>query len=225
MIRKEVIGNATLYLGDCMDILPTLPRVDVVVTDPPYGIGVNYGEYEDTQANLIELIAKWLPAAKDIAERVCFTPGVINQWLYPAPTWVLSWHSPNSSSTGKWGFSCWQPILVYGSDPFHGRGRRPDSFVYSLLEARQEGHPCPKPEALMKAIVGRVTRADDTVLDTFMGSGSTGVACTHLGRPFIGIEREPKYFDIACRRIEEAQRQQPLIPHEAPVMEQQGLEL
>ena len=72
-------------------------------------------------------------------------------------------------------------------------------------------HPCPKPESFMRWMVGKASLPDETVLDPFMGSGTTGVACMNLGRSFIGIEREPKYFDIACRRIEDAQRQGRLI--------------
>jgi site-specific DNA-methyltransferase (adenine-specific)/modification methylase len=222
-MRVETIGDATLYLGDCTEVMPRLDRVDVCLTDPPYGVGLDYGSYEDSQENLALLAAAWLPLAKDLAERVCFTPGVLNQWLYPQPTWVLSWHSPNSSSSGKWGFACWQPILVYGSDPYRGKGRQPDSFSYSVLESRIEGHPCPKPVRLMNRILSRVAKAEDAVLDPFMGSGTTGVACMQTGRKFIGIEREPKYFDIACRRIEQAVSQGQLFTPAAPKAEQMGL--
>ena len=83
--RREQIGLATLYLGDCRKIAPALGKVDVVLTDPPYGIGVDYGSFTDTQENVARLAAEWLPIARDMAKRVAFTSGVTNQWLYPKP--------------------------------------------------------------------------------------------------------------------------------------------
>ena len=207
--RREQIGLATLYLGDCRKIAPALGKVDVVLTDPPYGIGVDYGSFTDTQENVARLAAEWLPIARDMAERVAFTSGVTNQWLYPKPDWVLAWVEAGGSGSSPWGFMTWQPVLCYGKDPYlqSGKGRRPDTIKGATNRWEPDlGHPCPKPLASWTAILDRVS-VEGTVCDFFMGSGTTGAACARLRRPFIGIEIEERYFDTACRRIEEAQRQ------------------
>ena len=132
----------------------------------------------------------------------------INHYLYPQPTWTLCWFNRAGSGSGPWGFSCWQPILVYGADPYLrlGKGHRPDFIEWSET-SEKNGHPCPKPIAFQKVWIDRVAFDANTILDPFMGSGTTGVASIQLGRKFIGIEREPKYFDIACERIEQAYNQ------------------
>ncbi len=84
-----------------------------------------------------------------------------------------------------------------------GKGRAMNSFR-STEQAEKNGHPCPKPIKSWQKLVNRVSRKGETILDPFMGSGTTGVACAKLGRKFIGIEIEPKYFDIACERIQKA---------------------
>lgn len=210
-MRKEVIGQATLYLGDCLEILPTLSRVDAVITDPPYGIRLEYGdETDDTPEMLSSMVPRMVEMCRQIAPLVSITPGNLNQYVYPAPTWTLCWFNRAGAGSGPWGFSCWQPILVYGPDPYlkEGLGRRPD-FIEWNETAEKNGHPCPKPYQFMFRWIQRVSLRG-SVLDPFMGSGTTGVACMNLGRKFIGIEIEPKYFDIACERIENAQRQERL---------------
>jgi len=199
----------TLYCGDCLDVLPTLAAgsVDAVVTDAPYANGTAYASYQDTPAELARLIAAIMRFMLRTGSRVAVTPGVISMHLWPTPTWALSWHSPNSNARSCWGFSCWQPILVYGKDPYlaNRMGCRPDSFTYSSLKKRSvDGHPCPKPLGIMEWIVKRCSLAGEAVLDPLMGSGTTGVACVQTGRRFIGIEKEPKYFEIAVKRIEAA---------------------
>ena len=204
----ERIGDATLYLGDCLEILPTLDKVDAVVTDPPYGLGVDYGSYIDTPDALTELAPKWVNTAKTVSDLVVCTPGVVNLWKYPEPTWTGCWAISGAGSSGKWGFNCWQPILFYGADPYlkAGKGRRPD-LLFVNATSEKNGHPCPKPDRFMNVLVDRVSFSEQTILDPFMGSGTTGVACANLGRKFIGIEIEPKYFDIACERITAAYAQ------------------
>jgi site-specific DNA-methyltransferase (adenine-specific) len=205
--RIETIGDCTLYLGDCREILPTLGKVDAVVTDPPYGVGLEYESYVDTQEALEELITAWVPAARKIAQRVVFTSGIQTMWLYPQPTWVMCWAISGAGSLGKWGFNCWQPIICYGPDPFlkNSMGGRPD-LLFVNETSEKNGHPCPKPAGFMQRLVARASIDGESVMDPFMGSGTTGVAAVKLGREFVGIELEPKYFDIACRRIEDATR-------------------
>lgn len=220
--RKEVIGDATLYLGDCLEILPTLPKVDAVITDPPYGVnfsgsvtkhtgkrGESYESFDDTPENIELQIVPRVMASIEIAKRAAITPGIANARLYPKPAGEgVIWY-PSGANTGPWGFVTHQPIFYYGKCLYlaAGEGRRPTGFA-TTERAEENGHPCPKPIGQMKWLVNRASRSGEIVLDPFMGSGTTGVACMNLGRKFIGIEIEPKYFDIACERIENAQRQQ-----------------
>ncbi len=215
--RVEVIGDCTLYLGDCMDILPTLPKVDAVVTDPPYGIGFEYASYVDSKESLQRLIAGFVPWSRQSASRCVVLCGVTQIHEYPPPEWTACITWDTTGSFGKCGYTQWMPVLFYGKDvPGFGNveGRVTKSDLFRLIGgagvgfARNEkiDHPCPKPRNVMEWAVARFSMSSDTILDPFMGSGTTGVACVKLGRKFIGIEIEPKYFDLSCRRIEEAYR-------------------
>jgi len=228
-IRVEQIGDATLYLGDCRDVLPTLADVDAMVTDPPYGIGLKRktSDYRDSQffdhgasleasifyadepEDVRRLISDAIPLALSIAKRAVIFPGPAMLWHYPAPASIGSVFTPNGAGRTAWGFQCTHPVLFYGKDPFlqDGLGARPNSMRTEQPNNEKVDHPCAKPVQWMKWAVWRGSRSFETILDPFMGSGSTGVACAKLGRRFVGIEIEPHYFDIACRRIEEAQRQ------------------
>ena len=216
-MRVEQIGAATLYCGDSRDLIPTLTCVDAVITDPPYGVnlgsGANssstktaYASFDDTPENVSAVCVPIIRSCVERFGRVALTPGVKNMFAYPKPSHVGSFFYPSGAGCNSWGFSCWQPIFYYGKDPFGGKGSRPDSKE-SCESAEKNGHPCPKPIGQMKWLLNRASLPDETVLDPFMGSGTTGVAAVQMGRKFIGIEREPKYFDIACKRIEDAQRQ------------------
>ncbi len=230
-MRQEIIGDCTLYLGDCREILPTLGKVDAVVTDPPYGIGFPYHSYEDTRENLRGLIAALFAQLHRFNRAVILCgPSQIHE--YPASDWVgaITWNT--TGSFGKFGYSQWTPVLLYGddipgfgnvngvtkADTYHISGGAAVGFQRTKEEA---AHTCPKPLNVMRQTVQRYTAAGETILDPFMGSGTTGVACVKLGRRFIGIEVEPKYFDIACRRIEAAYAQPDLfVPRPEPKPEQ-----
>jgi len=231
-MRAKIIGDATLYLGDCREILPTLPKVDAVITDPPYGIGFEYEGYKDTEINLQELVTFFVPFCREIATRLIVTCGNTNIALYPKADWYGAWTFDTTSSRGKLGWSQWQPLLFYGEDISKGTKSvgevlksdrihcsvRPDQIAAS----KSWGHTCSKPIEFMNAALLRFSLVEETILDPFMGSGTTGVAAMQLGRKFIGIEIEPKYFDIACERIENAHRQLTLFePARKP--EQMGL--
>jgi DNA modification methylase len=217
-------GDVTLYRGDCLEILPTLAdgSIDAVVTDPPYGNKTRYSSYTDTRESLISLVKAFMPEALRVAATVVVTPGVKNIYLYPEYSWILSWINMAGIGSGPWGFCCWQPIIVYGKDPYlaTGRGRRPDTFIQRLNQVADVNHPCPKPDNVMRWIVERTVKEGATVLDPFMGSGTTGVACVQTGRRFIGIEISEEYFRIAQERIRQAQAQ-PRIPFD-PTYESDG---
>lgn len=208
----------TLYHGDCLDILPLLPSgsVDAVVTDFPYGVGVGYDGFDDTQEVLEKLVASAMPMLCSAARIVAVTPGNGNQHHYPKPDWMLCWFYGGGQNHGRWGFNCWQPILVYGKDPFMhtaGAGHRPDA-VNMNIPAEANGHPCPKPYAVWRWLIDRVDIAGGTILDPFLGSGTTAVACIKTGRKCIGIEISEKYCEIAARRCEEAFASQALFRQE-----------
>ena len=200
-----------LIQGDCIEVLKTLPdqSIDACITDPPYGNNTPYKTYVDSRQNLRNLVNSFMPEVLRVCKSVFVTCGVANMWLYPEPTWTLSWVNPAGIGSSSWGFTCWQPILAYGKDPYlqDGKGRRPDTLFQRITDKDNNIHPCSKPSNVMRWIIERTTRMGDTILDPFMGSGTTGVACFQTGRNFIGIEIDPTYFAIAERRISEAQLQ------------------
>lgn len=219
-MRKEVIGNATLYLGDCRDILPTLDKVDAVVTDPPYGVAGGSGtigrrsqktkytesDFSDTRDSVRDVFVPAVSAA--LAKSSCgiVTPGSPNAWLYPEPDDLGFLFQPANTGMTKWGRATCQPVLFYGKDPKAGKTIKP-IHKQSTTRAPDVGHPCPKPDDVSMWMIDRASVEGNTILDPFMGSGSFGVAAVQMGRLYVGIEISPKYFDIACKRIEDAQRQ------------------
>ena len=216
--RRE-IGNAVLLLGDCLEILPTLPKVDAVITDPPYGVGFtgktendgrrSTGPYLSFADDDPEYIVGRVKVALSKATRAAITPGTRIMQLYPEWQDMGVFFVGGGVGLGKWGFCCAHPILYYGKRP-----SRPGMWPTSTSDGRpmpsSDGHPTAKPLEWMLRLVNIASMDCETVLDPFMGSGTTGVACMNLGRKFIGIEIEQRYFDIACERIENAQRQERL---------------
>lgn len=223
MTRIEHIGDATLYLGDCRDILPTLGPVDAVVTDPPYGIGKdgqkrtkggNGGrkaydfkgwDKERPEAELLTTLYRMSPIC------VMWGGNYFADLLPPAGKWLV-WDKGQriNQSDGE---------LAYTSLPGALR-----IHTLNRVELMADGaeHPTQKPVRLMMWTLAQVGDPS-VVLDPFMGSGSTGVACIRRGLRFIGIEREPEYFDIACRRMDEAHKQPRLFDEPRPRAVQQTL--
>lgn len=212
MSEPVIIGNATLYLGDCRDILPTLGQVDAVVTDPPYGIGEAAGKAK-TRGKLAKAIDygddDWddQPIDSDLitSVRAAGRWQIIfggNYYDCPPTSCWLVWDKENGANDFADCELAWTnlPKAV----------RRIRYMWNGMLRANGEergDHPTQKPIGVMKWAIGHLPEPNHTILDPFMGSGTTGVAAVQMGRDFIGIEREPKYFDIACKRIEDAQRQ------------------
>lgn len=199
--RKEVIGKAVLYLGDCRDVLPLLPKVDAVVTDPPYGIGMDGGKIGKAEYEKMD----WDSEAVDVSfilEREW--PAIIwggNYFILPPESKWLVWDKRNDQTTFADCEMAWTNL---------GGAVRQFRWMWSgpYQQQREERwHPTQKPLALMKWCIGQLRSEPEIILDPFMGSGTTGVAAVQMGRSFIGIEREEKYFAIACKRIEDAQRQ------------------
>ena len=227
-VRKEQIGDATLYLGDCLDILPTLGKVDAVVTDPPYGINTKsdgngkLNPWADL-CNAAHWYSAWLAQCRALLQKP-LGAGAGPLWTF------LNWRSlvtfQKASCDISWPI---ESLLVWNKawiGPGGTRGLRPSYELVALFIAgefsienrgladvqtwrvgsyKPNGHPAEKPIEGLRWIVSNCP--EGAVLDPFMGSGTTGVACANLGRKFIGIEIEPKYFDIACERIAAAYAQ------------------
>jgi DNA modification methylase len=206
-MRKEVLSDdVTLYCGDCREILPTLGKVDAVVTDPPYGIGRD-GQQRTTGGNGGRKAYDFLGWDKSRPDKSIFD--LIAQCSSDQVIWGGDYFADLLPPRGKW--LVWdkgQRInqsdgeLAYTSKDGALRIFT-QNRVALLLEGAQ--HPTQKPVEVMVWSVQQVPDAS-TILDPFMGSGTTGVACVQLGRKFIGIELEPSYFDIACRRISDELR-------------------
>ena len=224
IVAPVIIGSATLYLGDCRDILPTLGKVDAVITDPPYVIkhsdGGGFAAARKFYAGGaldglcdfdLQAYCEILRNASD--QVICFHS---RDQIREYATFCLDQfgnydlHVFHKTNAIPFTANTWKSDLEYialgwskkslATVPQHEKSKL---FSCALLQQRE--HPTQKPVGLMEKYV-KVCAAL-SVLDPFMGSGTTGVACANLGRSFIGIEREPKYFDIACRRIDDAQRQ------------------
>ena len=193
------------YQGDCLEVMKNIPdkSIDLVLTDPPYGVNYEYKSYEDTQENLKKLVDAFMPEVLRIGKVVLITCGNGNQHLYPKPDWTLAWVITAGAGQNKWGFTCWQPILAYGKNPYRANrmGARPD-IIMSNERSEKNGHACPKPIGVWTEILkkGSVNETD-IILDPFAGSGTTGVACKNTNRNFILIEQDEKYCDIIKERV------------------------
>jgi len=219
MNAPVIIGNATLYCGDCMDILPTLGKVDAVVTDPPYGIGAGTGIGKVTkEGSDFRDCTQWDDEAPDLAWLVSLgVPAIVwggNYFDLPSSKCFLIWDKMQPEQ-----FSLAMAEMAWTNIDSPAKIFRWKSM--SINGGKPKAHPTQKPDRLMRWCLGFLPDAE-TILDPFMGSGTTGVACAKLGRKFIGIELEPKYFDIACRRIEEAYAQPDMFAEQptAPVQSQ-----
>ena len=212
MSNIVTIGDATLYHGDCLEILPTLDKVDAVVTDPPYGIGADkkrgdtgknkhikqrdyyYGEWDNKPASTDQI-----SALMRISENQIIFGG--NYFYLPPSSCWLVWDKQNGTNNYADCELAWTSMkkavrrIVWQWHGFLRQGKDTDRF-----------HPTQKPIEVMEWCINHLPNPK-TILDPFMGSGTTGVACANLGRKFIGIEIERKYFDIACERIDAAYAQ------------------
>ena len=255
MKEPVIIGDATLWLGDCREILPTLGKVDAVVTSPPYNLGnavkgsfydgkakgatISYLSHNDDMSP--EEYRRWQHNLFNIWFAMLTDDGVIaynhkprveggvyddRKNLIPLPVrqeiiWDRccmvnfsgSFFAPRTERIYLVAKTGWKP-----NKEFVGWGD-----IWPIPPETNTPHPAPFPLALADRIIRGCTPADAIILDPFMGSGTTGVACAKLGRRFIGIEIEPKYFDIACRRIEQAYAQPDMFVAPQPKATQEPL--
>jgi 16S rRNA G966 N2-methylase RsmD len=243
--RKEIIGDATLYLGDGLVVLPTLAAVDHVICDPPYeaimhesksgmkGLvrpdGSHHWKPLDF-APIDEIRAQFVDACGPICAgwfiAFCTSEGVgrwadeINRSLMKykrACVWVKPDSTPQMNGQGP-AQGAEHFVCAWAGSGFarwNGGGKR-GVYTHNVNNAERTGlHPTEKPRRLMSEIIADFTNAGETILDPFMGSGTTGVSAVMAGRSFIGIEKDERYFDLACKRIEDAQRQGQLFTEQA----------
>lgn len=186
-------GVVTIYHGDCREILPSL-RADVVITDPPYGVGFRGNDWDES------IPVEWLAIAQQTAPLVVFTTHPTSLWDYPRPTWVGCWHRPASnghSSIG--GYNHWTPLMVYGQTKWDV-----DTIsLHAIANASEKwvDHPTPKPIKLMRWLVSRTTVEGAMIVDPFMGSGTTLRAAKDMGRRAIGVEIDERYCELAVKRL------------------------
>lgn len=221
--RKEVIGDCTLLLGDCLEVMPTLGKVDACVTDPPYNFSTaSSGGKHALWADAINS-ALWFSAVlTECKNRLPVEGGAIWQFLnwktfIPLQkacwdagmkfesllVWDKEWIGPGGNIGLRPSYEL-VALMATGTFSLPNRGL-PDIWRHKWSSQRETGHPAEKPVSLLQEIIKQTPA--QTILDPFLGSGTTLVACAKLGRKGIGIELEEKYFDIACKRVEEAYRQ------------------
>lgn len=227
-VRKEVIGNCALYQGDCLEIMPTLGKVDAVVTDPPYGIGID-GQKENKKGKKSDRkgyeFKGWdkLPPPEECFKMIFSMSGDQIIWggnyfqnhIHDVGRGWLFWDK------GQYGLTMSDGELAYTSIHMPLRVFEKNRAV---LKSDGAVHPTQKPVELMKWSVGFLEKGV-LILDPFMGSGTTGVACVKTGRSFIGIEKDPDYFEIACERIREAYRQPDMFVSQPEPLKQEAMEL
>ena len=221
MTRTEIIGDARLILGDCREVLPTLCKVEAVVTDPPYGLGDwnNRGTNKNRPFDSDET-QKWDVA---INERDIWKMRDCSKYqIFFGANYFLDW-LPRTKQMFVWNKNI-RNMHFNDCEIAWCSGWREACRVFDLSpNGLEKQHPTQKPLALMQWCISKLPEDAQTILDPFMGSGTTGVACAKLGRKFIGIELETKYFDIACKRIDDAYKQPRLFEEPAPKPVQQSL--
>lgn len=241
----RTIGPATLYLGDCLDIMPTIGAVDHVITDPPYSARTHAGHnkstsgyddsarialhYDGLSESDVDVICNALSACCS-GWIVWMTDDVLFKYLRERMDSIkrytfasLPYYAPGSrvrlSGDGPSNWTIW--IMVSRTPAQHRWGTLPGGYLHQQGWGKAE-YIGGKPIGLMKALVKDYSRVGDLVLDPFMGSGTTGEACMALGRRFIGIERDPDAFQMACDRLERFYAQGDLFTDQ-PAPEQPGL--
>lgn len=224
---KVEIGNATLYLGDCMDILPTLDKVDAVITDPPFGVG-NFVQTTGT------IRGRGAEKGKLVEWNESAPPPEFFELLKTMSTHRIIWGANFFNCfEDKGGAIIWdkaQPMPNFSKADIASCTHFQKTEIvripwtnFTVARMAKTDHPCERPVELYEWCIEYLPGKINTVLDPFLGSGSCGVAALQLGRKFIGIEKEARYFDIACKRIEQSVAQGQLFEPEPMKQTQEAM--
>lgn len=242
-MREEIIGDCRLLLGDCLQILGDL-SVDHVLSDPPYEDELHAGAVEqritrsDGRVMHGDLGFAGINGVRSVVAETCVAASSGWVILFTLAEGVRAWRDDLQAAGAKWDTTCFW-VKPDASPRFNGQGpaRGAECFVtcwagkgyrkwnaggkrgiytHCVNTNRQGEHPTEKPVPLMRELVADFTQPGQVVCDPFMGSGTTGVACVQLGRSFVGIERDERWFDLACRRIEAAYAQPRLFDEPPP---------
>lgn len=223
-ITKIQIKNATLYHADCWDLLSEIGEINVIITDPPYGIGANKKSMElrISKSGLLKnfphshfdgiewdkkIDKKYIDLILSISKNQIFFGGnYYANWLPPSPCWIV-WDKDNGTCDSA---DCELIYTSYKTAVRKIRYKWNGVFQEDMKNKETRYHPTQKPLWVMGWLLDKYTKKTELILDPFMGSGTTGVACIMGNRKFIGIEKEKRYFDIACKRISRASKQQAL---------------
>ena len=222
-MRKEIIGNATLYLGDCLEVLSNFEtkEVDAIITDPPYGIGeaagknLSRGNWADPTDYGNKSWDNKIPNQRIFTQikrsscKLAIFGGNYFPNLAPSSCWLV-WDKCNGSSD----FADCELVYTNLKKAVRKLKYRWQGMLQENMKDKEiRVHPTQKPIKVMEWVIDQCDlKPDSLIVDPFMGSGTTGVAAHNMGHRFIGVEKEPDYFDIACKRIEQAQRQGILFP-------------
>lgn len=203
--EEDVIKLNTIIQGDCLKIMKTFPdkSIDLILTDPPYGVELKYDIYNDSEESWFHLMFSFIPEARRIAKMVIFPSCQIRRldWFYRnhRPDWLICWYKGSVGAMSPLGFNDWEPLIVYGRTD---KLSMHDYFQATNNEKKGNyGHPCPKPIKWANWLISRSTKEGMIVMDPFAGSGTTLVSAKQLGRKYIGIEISPKYCKIANERL------------------------
>lgn len=220
--RKEVIGDCVLYEADCMDILPHLEKVDAVVTDPPFGVG----NFIQTTGRVRGEPVDWndsIPPPKLF--------GILRSKSKHRIIWGANFFNCFEAKGGAIIWDKVQPMPNFSKADIASSSHLQKTEIVRIpwtnfiaTHKKQSNHPCERPVELYRWCINYLPYSE-TILDPFMGSGTTGVACAKMGRKFIGIELDPDYFDIACKRIEEAYAQPDMFVEQPKDMTQEGFDV
>jgi site-specific DNA-methyltransferase (adenine-specific) len=248
--KEVLSDTVTLWLGDCREVLPLIGRVDHIITDPPYSELVHstrgrrgaelrndggpdleriaFDSITATQTEISALVQSacggWFLAFSDIFALNGWRDSILAAGGKSKS--VALWVKPDCAPqfNGQKPATAFECIGIFwcgkGFSRWNGGGSR-GLYVHNTNGPNRDGvHPTEKPVPLMADLISLFSNSGEAVCDPFMGSGTTGVACVNLGRSFIGIEREPKYFDIARRRITQA-LSSPRLPFDEPIVPKQ----
>lgn len=193
-----------VYCMDCLEGMKQMKNksVDLILTDPPYGVNLNYDIYDDSEDNWFKLMDKFIPEAKRISKMVIMPSCQIKrlEWIYKnhPPDWLICWYKGSTGCASFVGFNDWEPLLVYGK--IHSQMH---DYFRAQPERFNNGHPCPKPRKWAEWIITKATKEDMIVCDPFTGSGTVLLMAKLLNRKWIGFELSPDYCKIAHKRLQQ----------------------